>query len=161
MRAIDKIIIHCSDSKWGCAEEIDSWHVDRGFDCIGYHFVILNGYLHNSRVFNPTFDGGLETGRDINTVGAHCKGHNDTSIGIVLIGVDVFTPKQMHTLQVLVDTLAIFYGKLPVFGHYEFNSHKTCPNMDMDVVRKSFYGSVPRKPRSNRIGRRIRSNLEV
>ena len=40
----DRITIHCSDSEWGNADVIDEWHKKRGWDGIGYHYVILNGY---------------------------------------------------------------------------------------------------------------------
>ena len=43
MRKIDKVIIHCSATPEGkdyTVEDIDRWHRERGFDCIGYHYVI-------------------------------------------------------------------------------------------------------------------------
>ena len=43
------IIIHCSDSRWGNAWHIDTWHRDRGFQwpggAIGYHWVVCNGRI--------------------------------------------------------------------------------------------------------------------
>ena len=39
----NKIIIHCTDSGWANLATVDSWHRQRGFDEIGYHFLILNG----------------------------------------------------------------------------------------------------------------------
>ena len=43
MRKIKEIIIHCSATKEGrnyTVADIDRWHRERGFFCIGYHFVI-------------------------------------------------------------------------------------------------------------------------
>ena len=43
MRDIDKIIIHCSATPPDMhvdAERIDSWHKERGWSGIGYHYVI-------------------------------------------------------------------------------------------------------------------------
>ena len=37
------IIVHHSDSDYGSAAIIDKWHRERGFDELGYHFVIGNG----------------------------------------------------------------------------------------------------------------------
>ena len=75
-RKIDKIIIHCSASREGqnvTVEQIDKMHRQRGFACIGYHYVI---YL----------DGSIHEGRDISKVGAHTTGYNTGSIGICYIG---------------------------------------------------------------------------
>lgn len=47
MGRIDKIIINCSDSDWGDAEVIDEWHRERGWDGIGYHYIICNGRPKN------------------------------------------------------------------------------------------------------------------
>lgn len=44
MRAINKIIIHCSATPEGhdyTAADIDSWHKARGWRCIGYHYAML------------------------------------------------------------------------------------------------------------------------
>ena len=76
MRNIDSIIVHCSATKAGqdfTATDIDRWHRERGFNGIGYHYVIC-------------LDGKLEKGRDVALVGAHCKGWNERSIGICYIG---------------------------------------------------------------------------
>ena len=43
VREIKKVIIHCSDSDFGTASVIDGWHKERGWDGIGYHYVITNG----------------------------------------------------------------------------------------------------------------------
>ena len=76
MRQIKEIIIHCSDSPEGrndTANDIRSWHKKRGFNDIGYHYVIL-------------LDGTIEVGRAEDQIGAHCSNHNANSIGICYIG---------------------------------------------------------------------------
>ena len=58
MRNIDSIIVHCSATKAGqdfTAADIDCWHRERGFNGIGYHYVIR-------------LDGKLEKGRDVSLV---------------------------------------------------------------------------------------------
>ena len=76
MRKITKIIIHCAATPEGkdfTVQQIDQWHRQRGFRCIGYHFVIYR-------------DGSIHKGRPIEQAGAHTSGHNAHSIGICLIG---------------------------------------------------------------------------
>ena len=72
MRKISLIIIHCSavgPDRTSSAEDIDKWHKDRGFKCIGYHYVIRR-------------DGSIEPGRPEWMIGAHCVNHNKYSIGV-------------------------------------------------------------------------------
>ena len=138
MREINISILHCSASSFGDAETIDRWHKERGWDGIGYHFVVLNGSRKKGE-FNSEDDGLVEEGRPIEKVGAHCRGHNTGSIGICLIGEDVFTDSQLVALVGLIKKLTKdyhvnFYVK--IYGHYEFDDHKTCPNIDMNDFRK-------------------------
>jgi N-acetyl-anhydromuramyl-L-alanine amidase AmpD len=132
MRPIKKIIIHCSDSDDSLdigKTEIDEWHRQRGFLSesglsIGYHFVVRRSGL-------------IELGRPISEVGAHVSGHNSNSIGICWVGRKVQTEKQKQELFKLVKSLLVQY-KLEVtdvYGHYEFNPDKTCPNLDMNRFR--------------------------
>jgi N-acetyl-anhydromuramyl-L-alanine amidase AmpD len=103
MREINKIVIHCSDSKIGNAVMIDKWHRDRGWAGIGYHFVIGN----DSKIEGLSFyDGRIEMGRPINKSGAHVRGHNSTSIGICLIGKPgEFTLKQLKAAKLVCSNL--------------------------------------------------------
>jgi len=137
MRNITHIIIHCSDSVFGDAELIDSWHKENGWSSIGYHFVILNGFPKNSKDYHNYYDGFIEYGRDICLKGAHAKGWNSNSIGICLIGISKFTENQMDTLIYKIKNLQAKY-KIPkknVIGHYEVDDSKTCPNLDMNKIR--------------------------
>jgi len=132
MRKIDKIILHCSDSTFGNASLIDEWHRERGFDNIGYHYVI-------------TKCGDIELGRDLGKAGAHCYGQNKYSIGICLIGKNTFTAKQLlEALPTLITTICNEYGLTlkDVYGHYEFNTGKTCPNIDMDLLKTYLKGKM-------------------
>lgn len=126
MRKIDKIILHCSATPEGknfTVKDIDRWHRQRGFRCIGYHFVIYR-------------DGSIHKGRPVAQVGAHCKGHNATSIGICYIGgvaadgktpKDTRTPEQRLAIRKLVAELQTDYPSAVVHGHYEF-ANKACPS---------------------------------
>lgn len=113
-----KAIIHCSDSPQGRgdnAETIHKWHKERGWDGIGYHYVILES-------------GVVENGRPEYWTGSHAKGHNN-SIGICLIGKDEFTHAQFISLEALIKEHQ--WTSDEVVGHYAV-SEKTCPNFDVE-----------------------------
>ncbi len=142
MRLINKIVIHCSDSPFGDAEVIDGWHKDKGWDGIGYHYVILNGYPKTTRKFVADTVGKIETGRDVKLRGAHVRGYNTGSIGVCMIGTnwDDMTDEQNSQMVTLID----FIGKLvkeygltvnDVYGHYELDAGKKCPCMEMNFMR--------------------------
>lgn len=127
MRVINKIIIHTSDSpddRDVDRAEIERWHKERGFDEIGYNFVIKR-------------DGTVEIGRDIKKVPAHCKGQNLNSIGIVWCGRDKITDSQQISMTALVKGLLVAYDLKPtdVYGHSTFDKNKTCPRIPMDKFR--------------------------
>ena len=132
MRTINKIIIHCSATPEGRAvtvEEINGWHKERGFDCIGYHYVI---YL----------DGSVHRGRPIEKAGAHCVNQNKNSIGVCYIGgleKDCKTPKDTRTdaqrkaMRSLISELKVQYPNASVHGHCEFAA-KACPCFDVSEL---------------------------
>jgi N-acetylmuramoyl-L-alanine amidase len=137
MRELKMVIVHCTDSEWGDKEIIDRWHKDRGWDGIGYHFVIGNCYptmeSHRDQKPQLDFDGKIETGRPLDKVGAHAKGYNENSVGIVLVGKDSFTSRQLDRLG---DLIALKFPDLEIKAHREVNDHKTCPNIDPEYLRK-------------------------
>ena len=127
MRNIDSIIVHCSATKAGLdftATDIDRWHRERGFNGIGYHYVIR-------------LDGKLEKGRDVALAGAHCKGWNEQSIGICYIGgldengrpADTRTNVQKRVLYQIIMDLQREYNILQVLGHRD-----TSPDLNGDGV---------------------------
>ena len=69
---IKLIIVHHRAGD-GDIESIHQYHKKRGWAGIGYHFYIMK-------------DGSVHKGRDIQQIGAHCKGCNTSSIGICLEG---------------------------------------------------------------------------
>ena len=133
MRAISKIIVHCSATQEGRdleAAEINRWHLKRGWNGIGYHYVVL-------------LDGTIEYGRSIYKQGAHVKGENEGSIGICYIGgveaergsngkwiaKDTRTPEQKESLLLLLKTLKKMHTSATIHGHNEFAA-KSCPCFD-------------------------------
>lgn len=144
MREITEFMIHCSASNWGDMAIVNEWHIARGWITGGYHFYIGNCYptSESYRLKKPIFsnDGRLETGRDLKTVGAHTRGHNKNSIGICLFGKRSFTEAQFLTLKNLLSSLEKRFPRaglgMKIMGHYEYYSGKTCPNLDMNHLRK-------------------------
>ena len=122
---VSLLIIHCRATLPGqrvSVQDIDRWHRQRGFDCIGYHFYI-------------TVDGTIWTGRPLSQVGAHCKGYNAHSIGICYEGgldeegrpCDTRTLLQKAALVALINKLRELYPAADVVGHNDLNLHKACP----------------------------------
>lgn len=128
MRKINEIIVHCAATPEGkdfTVQQIDSWHRQRGFRCIGYHYVIYR-------------DGSVHRGRPESQVGAHCTGHNANSIGVCYIGgcaADGKTPKDTRTdaqkaaLLKLLRELKAKYPVAAINGHRDF-ANKACPSFD-------------------------------
>lgn len=127
MRDINQIIIHCSYSKTGNAAVINQWHLDRGWDGIGYHYIILKNGL-------------IEKGRELHKIGAHCKGQNSDSIGICMIGnsIEDMTQIQHESARQLVAALQWIFGDLKLYGHNHYNKYKTCPTFDV----KDLFGFI-------------------
>ncbi len=131
MRKITKIIVHCSATPEGkdyTVADIDRWHKQRGWEGIGYHYVVYR-------------DGSVHAGRSEAAIGAHCAGQNANSIGVCYIGglaVDGKTPKDTRTpaqraaLRELVARLKTKYPNATVHGHREFAS-KACPCFDVKI----------------------------
>ncbi len=133
------IVVHCSDSKFGCARLIDEWHRGQNWDRIGYHFVIQNGLRNSTESYCHLLDGQIEAGRSVNEAGAHAFKYNRSHLGICLIGVDDFTHKQMGALSTLVTGLMARYD-IPyseVIAHYQCSTSagKTCPNFNIDAFK--------------------------
>jgi len=127
------IILHCSDSFFGNAVMIDTWHAARGFKNsqgihIGYHYVILNGHL-TALKFHKSFDGSIETGRalddddkfEFDETAAATLGANNC-VQICLIGTTgKFTSAQMVSLLKLLSMLREQYGEITVKQHSDFD----------------------------------------
>ena len=128
MRLVKEIIIHCSATREGQQISVDTirdWHLAKGWNNIGYHFYI-------------DLDGTINKGRDIDKMGAHCKGRNRNSIGICYCGgveADGKTPKDTRTqeqkdsLLNVLKTLKAMYPEAVIYSHNEF-ANKACPSFD-------------------------------
>ena len=126
------IVIHHSGNDRGSAAAFDRAHRNRGFDEMGYHFVITNG--------NGGQDGHIEVGSRWRSQkwGAHTGGtpgneYNNYGIGICLVGnfnERSPTQTQIASLHQLVTELADTYNIAPsnVIDHRDApNATTTCP----------------------------------
>lgn len=141
LNKLDEIIIHCTDTP--CTRdysrfEIASMHIQRGFEDIGYHYLIH-------------LDGELEVCRPICYVGAHCKGRNLYSVGVAYVGgrdergnnCDTRTSCQRQSLLSLMDDLFYFYPSIHlVHGHHYWNHHKLCPCFDVESEYKDLFENL-------------------
>lgn len=134
------IVIHHSATPRGSAAEIDRVHRQKGWDELGYHFVIGNGA--------GSGDGQIEVGSRWRTQkhGAHTKTadnrYNDFGIGICLVGNfenSRPTPAQVRSLERLVAHLMSAYrvGPDAVLGHNQCKP-TACPGrfLSVAVVRR-------------------------
>ena len=138
MRDINEIVVHCFATKEGWfrgkpfsekVAEVKRWHLLRGFNDIGYHYMISR-------------EGEVATGRDLSVAGAHVKGHNANSIGISLEGgyehsrnddfLDGYTVKQGKALLQLLDKLDHDLGPMMISPHNKY-ANKECPAFDLDA----------------------------
>ncbi len=126
----DLIVVHSSATPPSMdigVNEITRWHLDRGFDTIGYHVVIRR-------------DGAIEYGRPLDVRGAHAKGFNHRSIGVCVVGgVDSdmeaelnFTEEQFSTLERVLTALHGLFPETTVIGHKDLPATNTkCPGFDV------------------------------
>ena len=129
---VNSLIIHHSATETGCARVFRALH--RAVNCwvdIGYHFVIGNGTL--------SFDGEIEPGRPVWSVGAHARGQNRDSIGICLVGnfcITSPTPKQMASLRDLLKKLLSDYSisRSSILLHRDVPGCRTeCPGGNLTI----------------------------
>lgn len=130
LQQVNYIVIHCTDTPAGrsvTVADVDSWHRGRGFECIGYHYLV---YL----------DGSVHLGRSVRYQGAHCTRVNSCSIAVCYVGgrnsmrkddyADTRTPEQRAALRALVAELLRQHPGALVRGHRDFDA-KACPCFDV------------------------------
>ena len=131
------IVIHHSATPSGSARTFDRMHRDKGWDELGYHFVIGNG--------TDSGDGQIEVGSrwPKQKWGAHAKTpnneYNDYGIGICLVGnFDIERPTQQQTraLARLVSYLMKTYDvpSSRVLGHADTGKPTDCPGRNMNIA---------------------------
>lgn len=112
----ERIILHHAAASQCSSDDIDKWHKQKDYSCIGYHFFIKK-------------NGTIYRGRQENAIGAHAYQNNYNSIGICFEG--DFEKEQMTDAQVeagkeLVAYLKNKYNISKVQKHSDVNN-TSCP----------------------------------
>ena len=136
-RAINEIIVHCSATPEGRIYDdpvatFRKWHMKPvskgglGANDVGYHYVVDQ---HGKRW----------TGRPVEKVGAHVKGHNTGTIGVCYVGgvdandikkaKDTRTPAQRKAMLELLTELVEKYDIKKISGHRDYAA-KACPSFN-------------------------------
>ena len=150
VRVIDRIIIHCADTREDNLVtlknedmdvgviEIEAWHKARAekerwneyvdkkgvTKFIGYHWVVRR-------------DGTIEMARPEGVIGCHTVGYNSRSIAICWIGRNRLTPAARAGLIHITAEKCEAYGldTKQIFGHCEIKGvKKTCPNFNQSMT---------------------------
>jgi hypothetical protein len=123
------IVIHHSDTEHGGMAFIDKLHKDKGWDGVGYDFVVGNGTDTGDGQVEPTYRWREQI------IGAHAKTpdnrFNEYGIGICLVGNMMDhppTPKQLAAVERLTAFLMATYRIAPdhVLGHGD-TKNTDCP----------------------------------
>lgn len=129
------IVIHHSASPASrtTIEDIREWHKARGFRDVGYHYVITQ-----------SGDGWqVDHGRPETQRGAHCKGHNASTLGVCLAGnfsEHPVPPAQWAVLMALLEELLERYDLLTpdsVKLHKDMTpeGYTECPGLRFPAIR--------------------------
>ncbi len=127
-RSATKYIILHHRAGDGDALSIHKSHLSRGWSGIGYHFYVRK-------------NGAVYRGRPIGTIGAHCTGYNDKSIGVCFEGNfenEIEMPRiQKQSGRELVSYLLGLYPNAEIKRHRDFDA-TACPgkNFPFEKIRK-------------------------
>ena len=133
-----------SDQGYIGSEQINQMHINRGWNGIGYHFIVKR-------------DGSIQIGRDINTVGAHVGGFNTRSIGISFVagykcastkykgippfsevGPESITQAQHEAFKRFMSAWYRVYPGGQVWGHVDFPNNKGKIDPGFDVAKRCY-----------------------
>jgi hypothetical protein len=134
------IVIHHSDTDSGSAGMFDEEHKSRGWEGVGYDFVIGNGSGSGDGEVEVTFRWRQQK------TGAHCKTPNnwanEEAVGICLVGnlqQRRATRRQMQALEELVEFLQRRYRipKTRIYGHRDTPGARPteCPGRNFPMAR--------------------------
>lgn len=104
---ITAVVLHHAEASRASVEDINRWHMERGWTGIGYHYYIRK-------------DGKVYRGRPEWALGAHAQGANDYSIGICCEGsymTETMPAAQLASLKALIRDIMQRYGALKLLRH--------------------------------------------
>ncbi len=115
----DYIILHHVAGSGLTAQDIHMSHIGNGWVGIGYHFCVRK-------------DGTVYRGRPIDTVGAHCQGYNNLSVGICAEGNyqnEIMPEVQKTAIAEVLRYVMGLYPQAQVVGHRVLNA-TACPGVN-------------------------------
>ena len=123
------VVHHSASDKHVCCDDIRKWHIERGWDDIGYHWLVNQ-------------EGEVTQGRVEALPGAHALGLNFKSLGVCCIGHYEQESPSENMIKALVDTLTrLCYkynlGTERIIGHsdvFKLNPQATqtkCPGQGL------------------------------
>lgn len=130
----DEIILHHAEASRASVEEVNRWHLERGWTGIGYHFYIRK-------------DGKVYRGRPEWAVGAHAQGHNSRAIGICVEGsymTETMPQAQLDALKDLIRTEMRKYPGAKLLRHKDVNS-TDCPGTNFPWAEVQKYAEPEKK----------------
>ena len=120
------VIFHHALADKADVDTIRKWHLERGWEDIGYHYVICK-------------NGSIQPGRALHLEGAHALGRNESSIGVCLEGdFRKYQPSmaQLEASYRLYDCLCQVYGKeLEIEFHRSTADQNPCPGKQLNRYR--------------------------
>ncbi len=124
------IVIHHAEATECTIEDIHRWHLDYRWSGCGYHYFIKK-------------DGSVYRGRPEASIGAHCLGNNNQSIGICLEGnfnKEEIKNKQSNVLVKLCKNIMTRYDIEEIRGHKEL-FQTDCPgkNFPLEEIKKKIH----------------------
>ena len=129
-----EIILHHAEASHASVEDINQWHLERGWAGIGYNYYVRK-------------DGTIWRGRPEWAVGAHAKGHNDKSIGICCEGAymtETMPAAQLAALKALIRDIMSRYGSLKLLRHKDVNE-TDCPGVNFPWEQVKAYAQPDAK----------------
>lgn len=124
------ILHHTGVIKDQTVQQIHNYHIGKGWIGIGYNFFVYK-------------NGEIYKGRGLEYVGAHCKGHNEHTIGICAVGDynnELMTNAQKQSITKLISDIYTQYSNKIDFvkGHKELAA-TDCPgkNYPIDEIKAS------------------------
>lgn len=127
---VKRLIVHHSASpRETTLEQIDGWHREKGFEGVGYHWII-------------EAEGAVRQGRSPTLQGAHAKGANGDSWGVCVTGNNTmpgqqWSPVQVDALRKFVDSVRMLVPGIRVYGHRDVPGGLTrteCPGLDVRAI---------------------------
>lgn len=152
-KRVKRAILHCAAIPTGwqdgktvhqMVEIIEGWHKDRGFNAIGYHYVV-DQFGH------------VAVGRALNRMGAHTLGENHDTLGILLLErvkisklgafEDYYTERQ----RIALGEILRYHDIKEWHGHNEY-APKLCPGFRAQDLPRSFFDREEQVSLWQRIG---------